>query len=157
MTCFYFIIIIIIPYHHYAGYLQLYIWSKACLYGIWCCSYPIVTVCATCNVIAKLMYLYTITLLHYMCSAQYGFFFSSSLISSFSGTLLRYCLSDLRWFQLLQLLPLSYYYYYMAFSAFLLGHVLSDSGFSRQQCYYVKHPHAQAPNARPGYLCLSNS
>jgi len=101
---------------------------------------------------------FTLLLCCIMCTVHNMASFSSSLISSFTGTLLRYCLSDLRWFQLLQLLPVSYYYYYyMALSTVLLGHVLSVSEFSRQLCCYVKHPQAQTPNGRPGYHCFSNS
>jgi hypothetical protein len=35
-------------YRPYAGYLQLHTWNKTCFYGIQCCSYYVITICATC-------------------------------------------------------------------------------------------------------------
>ena len=78
-------------YHLYAGYLQLYIWTNpvSVVYSI--------AVCFTCNVISHVKMCFV--LLHYnfpkyACSAQYGCFYGSSLISYFPSILLRYCVND---------------------------------------------------------------
>ena len=51
------LILLLLFRNHYARYLQLYTWNKACVYGIQCCSCSVFTVCATCNVISPVQYI----------------------------------------------------------------------------------------------------
>ena len=84
-------------FHLYAVYLQLYTWNNPCFLGIQCCSCSAFTVCSTCNVISPVKYFlyFYISTFHSMCAvSKMAVFFCSSLISCFSGMLLRYCLSD---------------------------------------------------------------
>jgi len=79
----------------YVRYLQLYTWNKPCLYGTYCCSCSLFTVCTTCNVISPVkcfLYIY-ISTSRSLCAVHNMAFFSS-LISCFPIMFLRYCLSD---------------------------------------------------------------
>ena len=88
-----------------ARYIQLHIQSKPRLYGIYCCSCSVFTICATCNVILLLKYVlyFYISTVHSMCAAPNVAVFCSAVISCFPGKLLRYCLSD---FEMVPVTPL---------------------------------------------------
>ena len=77
-------------------YLQLYTRNKPCFYGIQSCSCSVFTICATCNVISPVQYVLRlyISTSRSVCAVHNTAVFGSSLISRFSGMLLRYCLSD---------------------------------------------------------------